>query len=75
MDITKLAVQQKPVQIANIAVNEKIGRISIDGSVSGKLVAAVFMSQDVPKTVRTEDQMQRFMEKKLLEAAESGGNN
>lgn len=60
----------KAVQVHNVAVNEELGRISIDGMVNGKLAAVVFQAEEIPRRVKTVEQYSRFLERKLAEAAE-----
>ena len=62
--------------LTSVEVNEAIGRISISGTVEGRPVSVVFMESEVPKSVKSEQQMQEYMVRRLKEAitpVEQGG--
>ena len=61
------------VQVHNIAVNKELGRISIDGIVNGRYTARVIESSDIPKSIKTQDQYSRYLEKQLSESIEDQG--
>lgn len=61
---------EDPVQVHNIVVVEKIGRISIDGVANGRPVAVVFMESEVPASVKTPAQMTNYMKKRLQQKAD-----
>ena len=65
MDVTKL---KPPIIVHHIEVAEGIGRISIDGEVGGKLAACVFMIEEIPKSVKTDEQLYTFYQRKLKES-------
>ncbi len=56
--------------ITGIAANEQIGRIAADGIHKGQRVSVVIEPGEVPKTVKTSDQMQKFLLTRLQQEAE-----
>lgn len=58
--------------ISHVESNEQIGRIAVDGKVDGKGVSLVFMSDEVPKSVKTDTQMHEYIVKRLKEVADKG---
>jgi hypothetical protein len=61
-----------PVMIQHIEVNEKVGRISIDGEVNGKLAAVVILESEVPsRAKRSEGTFWKYLEERLRQSAEA----
>jgi len=60
----------KTVQVQNIAVNKELGRISIDGIVNGRFAAVVIQADDIPASIKTQEQYSRFLEKQLVKSIE-----
>ena len=56
--------------ILHIAANENIGRIAVDGMHQGKPVAVVIEPGEVPRSVKTQQQLQAYLLDRIKQAAE-----
>lgn len=63
-------LRQPPVVIHNVAVNEQIGRISVDGVVDGRPAAVVFMQTEIPASARTDEDLWGYAQRRLREAGQ-----
>ena len=57
--------------ISHVESNEQIGRIAVDGKVEGKPTSVVIEPGEVPASIKTDDQMYRFLLKRLTEASKA----
>ena len=70
----QLCPTKDAIVLEHIEVNEKIGRISVDGHVNGVYTAVVFTENDLPRGCNTMSKQKMFIEDLMRKTIESEEN-